>query len=305
MGSALHSIFTVIVAAEFIFGNLSNGFIVLINFMDYVLKRKLSLGDQILVFLALSRVGLIWEMFLSWLKVLKYSFSFMVGTELRAIILSWVFSNHFSLWIATILSIFYLLKIASFSRPVFLYLKWRVKKVLVMILLGNLVFLLFNVIQMNKYTEDWMRQYETNTTWNVKVSAFARFSELAIFTTIVFSLVPFTVALVSFLLLIYSLWIHLQKMKFNSIGHRDPSTKAHKSALRIIVSFLLLYATYFMSLFISWLSKTHQNRIGHMLCLTLGLFYPSGHSFILMLGNPKLRQACLLVLRKMMYWLKH
>nr|ALG93634.1 taste receptor type 2 member 4 [Nannospalax galili] len=305
MESALHSTFTVIMAAEFIFGNLSNGFIVLINCMDYVMRRKLSLVDQILVFLALSRILVIWEILHSWFKVVMDSYSFMVGTELRAFIFPWVFSNHFSLWLATILSIFYLLKIASFSRPVFLYLKWRVKKVLVMILLGNLVFLLLNVIQMNKYTEDWMRQYETNTTWNVKVSAFARFSELATFTMIVFSLVPFTVALVSFLLLIYSLWIHLRRMQFNSKGHRDPSTKAHKSALRIIVSFLLLYATYFMSLFISWLSQTHQNRIGLMFCLTLGLFYPSSHSLILILGNPKLRQACLLLPRKLRFWLKY
>ncbi|XP_051010576.1 taste receptor type 2 member 13 [Acomys russatus] len=305
MGSSLYGIFTIVMVAEFIFGNVSNGFIMLTNCVELIRKRTLSPIGWILFFLAISRMVLIWEMLLAWLKYLQYSFSYLAGTELRIMMFAWVISNHFSLWLATILSIFYLLKIASFFRPIFLYLKWRIKKVILMILLGNLVFLLLNLLQINKHVKDWMYQYERNTTWNSRISEFMEFSDLVLSKMIVFSVTPFIMALFSFILLIFSLWKHLQKMHLNSRGIQDSSTKAHVNALRIMVSFLLLYATYFLSLFISLIPMAHQKGIDHMFTLSFGLFYPSSHSFILILGHSNLRKACLLVVTQLRCTRKH
>ncbi|EDM01678.1 taste receptor, type 2, member 7 [Rattus norvegicus] len=296
MGSSLYDILTIVMIAEFIFGNVTNGFIVLTNCIAWLSKRTLSFIGWIQLFLAISRVVLIWEMLLAWLKYMKYSFSYLAGTELRVMMLTWVVSNHFSLWLATILSIFYLLKIASFSRPVFLYLKWRVKKVLLLILLGNLIFLMFNILQINTHIEDWMDQYKRNITWDSRVNEFVGFSNLVLLEMIMFSVTPFTVALVSFILLIFSLWKHLQKMHLSSRGERDPSTKAHVNALRIMVSFLLLYATYFISFFISLIPMAHKKGLDLMFSLTVGLFYPSSHSFILILGHSNLRHSSCLVI---------
>lgn len=265
----------------------------------------LSSIGWILLSLAISRVVLIWEMLLTWLKYMQYSFAFVAGTELRVIMFSWVVSNHFSLWLATILSMFYLLKIASFSGPVFLYLKWRIKKVLLTILLGNVIFLLFNIMQVNKHTEEWVHQYERNTTWNFRTSCFSRVSKLITFKMIMFSLTPIVVSVVSFILLILSLWKHLQKMQLNFRGEQDSSTKAHMNAMKIMVSFLLLYASYFISFFISFIPMAHQEGLDHLLSLTVGLFYPSCHSFILILGHANLRQAGLLVLRQLKCEKKH
>lgn len=305
MGSNVYGILTIVMIAEFVFGNMSNGFIVLINCIDWVRKGTLSSIGWILLFLAISRMVLIWEMLITWIKYMKYSFSFVTGTELRGIMFTWVISNHFSLWLATILSIFYLLKIASFSKPVFLYLKWREKKVLLIVLLGNLIFLMLNILQINKHIEHWMYQYERNITWSSRVSDFAGFSNLVLLEMIVFSVTPFTVALVSFILLIFSLWKHLQKMHLNSRGERDPSTKAHVNALRIMVSFLLLYATYFISFFLSLIPMAHKTGLGLMFSITVGLFYPSSHSFILILGHSNLRQASLWVMTYLKCGQKH
>ncbi|XP_034368553.1 taste receptor type 2 member 13 [Arvicanthis niloticus] len=305
MGGSVYGVLTIIMIAEFIFGNVSNGFIVLTNCIDWARKRTLSSICWILLFLAISRMVLIWEMLLAWLKYMKYSFSFLAGAELRVMMFAWVVSNHFSLWLATILSIFYLLKIASFSRPVFLYLKWRVKKVLLMILLGNLIFLMFNILQVNKHIEDWMYQYERNITWNSRVSKFGGFSNLVLLDMIMFSGTPFTMALVSFILLIFSLWKHLQKMHLSFRGEQDSSTKAHVNALRIMVSFLLLYATYFLSFFMSLIPMAHKKGLDLMFSLTVGLFYPASHSFILILGHSNLRQASLLVVMYLRCGQKH
>jgi taste receptor type 2 len=270
-----------------------------INCIDWVKKRKLSSVDQILMILAISRIGAIWQILVSWFKTVQYSFTFMAGTELRILVFAWIISNHFSLWLSTILSIFYLLKIATFSRPAFLYLKWKVKKVTLTILLGNLLFLLLNLIEVNKHIEDWMHQLERNTTWNCKMSDFGIFSNLVIQKMILFSLMPFTVALISFFLLIFSLWKHLKKMQLTSKRHRDPRTKAHINALKIMISFLLLYATYFLSFFISWISRILESKLSYIVCLTIGLIYPSSHSFILILGNSKLRQAFVFMLKQL------
>ncbi|XP_032110199.1 taste receptor type 2 member 13 [Sapajus apella] len=302
MESVLQSIFTLILIAEFIIGNLSNGFIVLINCIEWVSKRELSSVDQILIILAISRIGLIWETLISWFVVLHHPARFMDGTFLTIGIFSWTVSNHFSLWLATILSIFYLLRIASFSSPAFLYLKWRVNKVILMILLGTLVFLFLNLIQINIHIKEWLYQCERNTSWNFSMSDFATFSASVKFTMTMFSLTPFTVALISFLLLIFSLWKHLQKMQLNYKGQRDPRTKVHINALKIVISFLLLYASFLLSMLMSWLSEVYQKELLQMLCQTIGVFYPSSHSFLLILGNPKLRQASLLVAAKV--WAK-
>ncbi|XP_069347844.1 taste receptor type 2 member 13-like [Eulemur rufifrons] len=298
MESTLQHIFTLIIIAEVMLGNLSNGFIVLINCIDWVNKRKLSLVDKILIVLAIFRIGLIWEILVNWLATLYYPALFVAGTELRLVIFTWVAANHFSLWLATILSIFYLLKIATFSSPTFLYLQWRVKKVILMILLGSLIFLILNLIQMNTHIKDWIAGCERNTTWNFKMSDFATFSELVVFTMTMFTLIPFTVALIAFLLLIFSLWKHLQKMQLSFKGHRDPKTRAHINALKTVILFLLLYATFFLSFLISWISETNQVKLVHMFCQTIRVIYPSIHSFVLILANSKLRQAYLGVAAK-------
>lgn len=114
MEPVMDNFVTTIIVAEFIFGNLSNGFIVLSNFLDCITKQKLSLMDKILLTLAISRITLIWEIYL-WFNTICDPVLFVIGIELQVLYFSWMLSSHFSLWLATALSIFYLLKIANFS----------------------------------------------------------------------------------------------------------------------------------------------------------------------------------------------
>ncbi|XP_059112937.1 taste receptor type 2 member 124-like [Peromyscus eremicus] len=295
MESVLHSISTTAVVAEFILGNLSNGLIVLNNCIDWINKRELSLVDQILVILAISRVSLLWETVFIWVK--HKSISFITREELKMLVFCWILSSHFSLWIATALSIFYLFRIANFSCWIFLYLKWRLEQLIVGVLLGSLAFLLANLMQASITFEERWNQYGGNTTVNFMETDFTLFSEVILFNVTMFSVTPFSLALISFLLLILSLWKHLQKMQLNSRGHRDPSTKAHMNAMKIIISFLLLYAIYFLSLLITWVAKKHHSELVQIICMITGLMYPSTHSLILILGNSKLKQTSLLILR--------
>ncbi|XP_028636749.1 taste receptor type 2 member 102-like [Grammomys surdaster] len=294
MEPVLHNFSTILIYVMIIFGNLSNGFIVLSNFLDCFIKRKLSLIDKILLTLAVSRITLIWEIY-AWFKIVYAPSSFVIGIELKLLNFSWILSSHFSLWLATALSIFYLLRIPNCSWQIFLCLKWRIKQLIVGMLLGSLVFLLGNLMQ--RTLENRFCQYGGNTSMNSMEIDLTMCAEVMFFNMTVFSVIPFSLALISFLLLIFSLWKHLQNMQLSSRGHRDPSTKAHRNALKIMVSFLLLYTMNFLSLLISWIAQKHHSELVDIIGMITELMCPSAHSFILILGNSKLKQTSLWILR--------
>ncbi|XP_070350867.1 taste receptor type 2 member 50-like [Equus asinus] len=252
MITLLPSIFSILITTEFFLGNFAHGFIALINCIDWVKRQKSSSADQILTALAVSRIGLLWVILINWyMTVLPSVFC---SLEVRIIVrVAWTVSNHFSIWLATSLSIFYLLKIANFSCCIFLYLKWRVNSLLLVILLATLVFLVphFAVLCVDETMQT--KEYEGNVTRKTKLRDVG-LSNMTLFTLIHF--IPFTMSLTSFLLLIVSLWKHLKKMQLNGKGYQDPSTKVHIRAMQTVLSFLLLYSGYFLALVISvWSSN--------------------------------------------------
>lgn len=86
-------------------------------------------------------------------------------------------------------------------------------------------------------------------------------------------------------------------MKHSAMGFRDPHLKAHIRAMKSVMSFLLLFVVYFLSLFITiFHSEVMQNKLVLLLGQAIINLYPSGPSFILILGNGKLRKASLSVL---------
>uniref|UniRef100_A0A671FFE9 Taste receptor type 2 n=1 Tax=Rhinolophus ferrumequinum TaxID=59479 RepID=A0A671FFE9_RHIFE len=299
MPSGTENIFLI---AAFVLGNFANVFIALVNCIDWVKKQKISSAHQILTALALSRIGLLWVLVINW-----YATVFnpaLYSLEVRIIVcIVWSVSNHFSLWLATSLSIFYLLKIANFSSLLFLHLKWKVKRVILMIPLGTLVFLVFRIAVVSTDETMQRNEYEGNITWKTKLRDIVHLSNMTEVTLA--NVIPFTVSLTSFVLLIFSLWKHVKKMQLSGKGSRDPSIKVHIRAMQTVISFFLLFAIYFVTLIFSvWSSNTLKNKPFPMLCQALGILYPSGHSFILIWGNKKLRQAFLSFLWQLRCWLK-
>uniref|UniRef100_A0A8C7B393 Taste receptor type 2 n=1 Tax=Neovison vison TaxID=452646 RepID=A0A8C7B393_NEOVI len=302
MVTLLPDIFSIFVITEFVLGNFANGFIVVVNCIDWVKRQKMSLADQILTALAISRIGLLCIMLINWYVAVLNPDLFRLETKLLVHI-AWMASNHFSVWFATCLSIFYLFKIANFSSFIFLYLKWRVKSVILVILLVSSFFLVFHVVAVSIYEKMLMKEYEGNITRQSRLVNIARLSNMTVFTLANF--VPFAISLTSFLLLIFSLWKHLQKMQSSGKRCQDPSTKVHIRAMQTVISFLLLLVGYFLALTVTiWTSKWLPNKAVLLFCKAMGILYPSSHSFILIWGNKKLREAFLSFLWPLRYWLK-
>ncbi|KAM6162644.1 taste receptor type 2 member 14-like [Erethizon dorsatum] len=271
--------FIIILSVEFIIGNVGNGFIALVNCMDYAKKRKISPVDQMLTMLAISRIGL-----------------------LCSAVISKLASMIYPEWLMTENIVFYFLKVAYFTNSIFLYLKWRVKKVVSMTLLMSLFVLFLNIIVITIPIYICFDGSKINISSSYSLSNSTRSSRLFLFTNSMFALMPYTLSLTAFLLLIVSLCKHLKKLKQNVKGFRDTSILAHIKAMQTGMAFVLLY-TVFLVFLVTQISclDSLDNDLIVLLDYSMGASFSSWHSFVLILGNSKLRQTSI----SLLWWLRH
>ncbi|KAM5174161.1 taste receptor type 2 member 43-like [Callospermophilus lateralis] len=298
MVNVLANIASILIIVEFVIGNFANVFIALVNCIDLINRQRLSSADGILSALAVSRIGLLWVISINWYFTVLNPDIYRKQTEI-IIRIAWAVTNHFSTWLATSLSIFYLLKIANFSNFIFLHLKKRERSVILVIMLGTLMLLFSHLVIASILETMQMNENIGNVTQNTKLKDITNFLNMTAFTLL--NSMPFFISLTCVLLLIYSLCKHLRRMRLHCKGSQDPSTKIHVKALQTVISFLLLLAVYFVSLTISgWSSK----KSVILLCQAAGLLYPSSHSFVLIWGNRKLKETFVSVLWQARWCLK-
>ena len=253
----MHPAFTVLFMLLFvllcILGLLANGFIVLVLSREWVRRGRLLPSDLILFSLGLSRFCLQWvgmgNNFYYFLHLVDYC----SGPAWQFFGLPWDFLNSVTAWFGSWLSVLFCMKVANFTHPGFLWLKWRFPRSVPWLLLGSLltsfiVTLLFFGGNHALYKESFTRKPFGNMTyyqWN-RILEMYYFLPLKLIT---FS-IPGSVFLVSIALLIDSLRRHAWRMQHSAHSLQDPSGQAHTRALKSLVSFLVLYTLSFMSLII-------------------------------------------------------
>uniref|UniRef100_A0A4X2M0L6 Taste receptor type 2 n=1 Tax=Vombatus ursinus TaxID=29139 RepID=A0A4X2M0L6_VOMUR len=276
--------------AEFLLGILVNGFIVLVNGIDCVKSKKLPPCDLILVILAISIIELsctiIWNSYLILI-------SFDVPTRVRVIDVFVVLTHNSNIWFSTILSIFYFLKIINFSNPLFLWMKWRIDRMLFMLFWRPLIISLSIIFPMVEIIHYYHRSIfsggkKRNVSQEVQVSK-SKLLVLHVFFGLL-SIVPFTLSTIFFSLLFVSLWRHTRQMQHNATA---------------VSSFLILILLYYMGFFvIFWNHSEAKSKLASNLGTSIMLLYPFGHSLILILWNGKLRQASLWVRHQALFCLR-
>ncbi|KAM4874061.1 taste receptor type 2 member 3 [Thomomys bottae] len=291
--------FLVLLVVQFILGNLGNGFLGLVNGSSWLKSKKSSLSDFIITGLALSRIILLWIIIVDgFLIVFSYE-AHNSGTAMMIIDILWTFTNQLSIWLATSLGVLYCLKIASISHAAFLWLKWRVSRVVVLILLGALLLSCASTTSLiNEFKIDSVLS-AIRTTGNKTEHFRKKQNEHDLFHVLgnLWTLPPIIVSLVSFFLLLLSLGRHMWQMQKNGSSFRDQSTKAHKRAITIILSFVFLFLLYVVSSIVLSVSRfLSDTKLALMIGEVITMLYPTLHSFILILGNPKLKQTIVAML---------
>ncbi|KAM5303322.1 taste receptor type 2 member 3-like [Glossophaga mutica] len=296
MPALAKSVFLFFSVTLFILGVLGNGFIGLVNVRSWFKSKRISWSDFIITALALSRIVLLWILFADSIIVVFFFNVYTDGSAREVTDVFWTFTNHLSIWLATCLGVLYCLKIASFSHPTFLWLKWRLSRVVVWMLLGALLFSCGSAISLIGEFQIYPLVRETAGTGNATEHLRRQMGEyqLAHVLGMLWYLPPLIVSLASYILLILSLGRHMQQMQQNRTSLSDVSTEAHKRAVRIILSFLFLFLFYCLAFLITSSSCfLPSSEVAKFTGQIITMLYPAGHSFILILGNNKLKRIFL------------
>ncbi|XP_036165464.1 taste receptor type 2 member 1 [Myotis myotis] len=278
-----HLIFSVI---QFLVGVLANGFIVVVNGTDLIRRRKMVPFDLLLCCLATFRIGLQMVMIFINLAVL----SLIEFSPVPENITIFMYVHASEVWLATWLSVFYCAKIANIANPLFFWLKLRISKLVPWLICGTLTYsFLTSVFHRNHAwiisQISWLGFFSQNATTQIEDISALQFALL-----LIEFILPLFIFLISALLLIFSLGRHTQQMRSTEMGTRNPGMSVYISALLSILSFLILYLSQYMMAALGFSEIFKIKNSITLFCILLFGSYPSVHSVILILGNPKLKQ---------------
>ncbi|XP_006995749.1 taste receptor type 2 member 105-like [Peromyscus maniculatus bairdii] len=298
MLSAAEGTLLSVATAQIVLGTLGNSLIVLANCMDWAKRKKFSKIAFLLTGLATSRIFIIWIITLdAYLKVFFPSMHSSRGL-IESITYMWLTVNHLSVWFAASLSIFYFLKIANFSHYVFLWLRRRADKLFYFLMGYLLISWLISFSITVKAMKNNKMKYR-NRTWEINQETRKSIINYVLVNIGVISL--FVMTLTACFLLIISLWRHRRQMQSHVSEFRDLNTEAHVKAMKVLISFIILYIFHFIGILIEIICVfIPKNNLLFIFGLTMSSTYPCCHSFILLLTSNQLKQASVRVLKRLM-----
>ncbi|XP_074777799.1 taste receptor type 2 member 9-like [Athene noctua] len=284
----------VIITPQAFAGMWINAFIVSVLCGTWLKKKTFNSNEKILLVLGCSRF---WYLCTTWTYsffsvIYPWCFYVQPIPPLFAAIQSFFDSSN--LWASAFLCVFYCIKIATFRHTFFIYLKVKIDRIVPWLLLGLLLSSLFLCILAYDFTDKTCCQNLTSTSLgNLGKSNtgtdehfFPMFFLSGFGITTSFMAVTF-----SALLLLFSLWRHKLKMQTNSM--KDLSMDAHIKAMKSILSLFFMYSINFIFLVLMLIySMKMENSVMFLISVFLYVF-PSVHSLILILSNPRLEKALL------------
>lgn len=264
---------------------LQNGFMATVLGREWVRSQGLPAGDMIVACLAASRFCL---------HVLATLNNFLASTMLWTLkayfSVLWDFINTLNTWFTTWLAIFYCVKISSFSHPIFFWIKWRIPRSVPKLLLGSLVVGGLSAISSAtaKAIALQMVACENYTLAYRTVAFYVYYFRCH---AMLMWVVPFFLFLLSIILLMFSLYRHLEQMRHRGPRSHDYSTQAHTMALMSLAFFLIFYTSYVLLLIVSATRVLNVHSSWHWAWEVVTYMGILLHSTILILSNPKMRKA--------------
>ncbi|NXB60615.1 T2R40 protein, partial [Struthidea cinerea] len=205
----------------------------------------------------------------------------------------YVFLNCSGLWFGAWLSVFYCIKVASFTQPFFIWMKQRIARLVPWMLLTSWLYSFAAAIP---FASDVYMGHDNFTAHlpmaNSSAMRTTRKDNLTLLIYLCNAAIslPLILSVVSSVLLIRSLWVHTRQMQNNASGFRDPSLEAHTSAIKSICSFLIFYIIYFICLLVLYSRVFSPLSDGESVCIAVMAACPTGHTIVLILSNPKFRE---------------
>ncbi|XP_066036672.1 taste receptor type 2 member 9-like [Chamaea fasciata] len=273
-----------IITLEVFAGMWINVFIVCVLCIGWIKKKTLNSNEKILLLLSCSRIS---DICFSWvyhfLSIIYPNYLY-VHPILQLLTFFANFFIFLNLCGFACLCFFYCIKIANFRNSVFIYLKVKIDRMVPWLLLGSGLSALAMGIVIYDITETM--QSKNLTTIRMDKHFFSSFF-LAGFGYAA----SFMAVLFSALFLLFSLWRHKSKMQKNSM--KDLSMEAHIRAMKLILSFLVMYSINFVCLILTGIYNMKNEHTMTLLVYIYLYAFPGVHSLILIFSNPKLEKALL------------
>ncbi|NXB00784.1 T2R40 protein, partial [Cnemophilus loriae] len=204
-----------------------------------------------------------------------------------------MFLNYSSLWFGAWLSVFYCIKVASFTQSFFIWMKQRIARLVPWMLLTS-SFCSFTAAIPFAWDVHGVHDNFTAPSSMTNSSEMRNTRKdsltLLIYLCNVGTALPLILSVTSSVLLIRSLWVHTRRMQNNASGFRDPSLETHISAIKSVCSFLILYVTYFICLHLLYSRVFLPLSDGESICVVVMAACPTGHTMVLIWSNPKFQE---------------
>uniref|UniRef100_A0A670XWR1 Taste receptor type 2 n=1 Tax=Pseudonaja textilis TaxID=8673 RepID=A0A670XWR1_PSETE len=261
-------------------GMTGNGLIFISDCRDWIRSKTHSGSDLLLMSLSLTRF-----IFLG-ITLSFHCISFLDINQPKyagnVTVFFWTFFNATTLWITTCLGVFYCVKIVNFTQPVLMKMKLRISNVVPHLLVVVMLVSLISALPF-LWIEDHPQSYNNTERRHEMTAQMFLFGMLYILGTFP----SFVIFFISSVFLIYSLVHHVKRMQNNSLGFRDQRMDVHLKTVKILTSFLILYA----ATFVAEVSTTFSpSPWASVMSITVVSSYNSGHTVALIVMNSKLRE---------------
>lgn len=282
-------VFIVIYVLESLAIIVQNSLIVAVLGREGVQVKRMSPVEMILISLGSCRFCLQWSSVL-------YNFCSYFNPDwvFWYIGIVWEFTNTLSFWLTSLLAVVYCVKIASFTHPIFFWLRWRILRLIPWLLLGSLltscVTIIFSAVR-NHITVKLMsvKHFPRNNTVTERLQTVLQ--NFLISQQMVVLTIPFLLFVASTIVLISSLFQHLGQMQHHSTGQGNSSTKAQSTALRSLAVSLVFFISYFLTILVSARDGLFEKTTWFWVWEIIIYAVVSIHSTSLMLSNPKLKKV--------------
>ncbi|XP_066445116.1 taste receptor type 2 member 13-like [Eleutherodactylus coqui] len=264
------------VGLSFLAGFLINVFIVAVNISEWRKGRMISTADKVITSLGISRMVFQVTCLLNvFCDIYFYRLSVLFFASVLFFELSSVYS---SIWLSTLLSVIFFLKISTLHNPFFLRLKILVlNRVLLLIVASIVVSISF------AFAYDWMNTFKIphNSTQETYLNGY---TGLRVLTLIFWCTGPLLTYFISSILLIICLYNHVSRMRSgrNRTSHLDTYYKTIK-----FTGFSLFSSTVYMIIDLTY--TYWYDAFGLLGVYFIWQIFPTLHSIYLISVTTKLR----------------
>ncbi|KAG8550094.1 hypothetical protein GDO81_028874 [Engystomops pustulosus] len=284
-----HLLLLSVLYMECLVGFTVNMIILTTIFMKWKTQRSLPTCDKILSHLAISR-GLFFVSVIMGNLIFQFSPWLLQNDVMISILIiqtGFVFNSN--LWIASVLCVFYCVRIVTYNCALCVFLRSRISTLVPWLVTAALVMSLISSLPLGWFGFDYKTQNTLNdSTGNKTENEFVIVPNFDNWFLILIlgSFPPFLIFCVANFLLINFLLIHTRRMR-NVTSH---NLRSHFGALKSMSLFLVLQIIFFIFMSFSALGKFPQSKI-FITVYWLFICFPSlFHSFFLFFSSNDLRK---------------